>query len=640
MARLFGDIPANDNIDAVDVLYGGSATPGLENATDVEGAIDELHSQLEVLHNDSHGGVSELLRAWYAALADSDGDNARVVYIGDSITETEGYWLTHFKELISQAVEPVGHSPSLWTNIQDVLTAWDVVGGTLDTTRGMSGWSRSHAAATSEESSTTEYCDAIDVYYTKQASGGSNLLIYLDGVLQTTINTTDVSATPTTESGQVWSSGSLTYGSHTIRVVASGTGTAIVDGAMFHRRSLTEGVQHFNAGHNGWTTTSFYNHEGLLDTVTNIDPHLVVVFLGTNDYAGGLELFSTNYNTLLDSLASAAPNANFLLVCPYASLNRTDTGWSTFRDVIHSEAETRGYEFLDLFLAMGDVGSNYDIHGYAADGVHPTTTGARVIAAAVFEKLFFAGAHGTPILHDGSRSLYGILTGHDSLGRTKWSIGSFFLTASVKLYEDHDDSQPNAALYGGGALGDPTLAFGPGGSSPVDTALSRAGVSLFDANTARFQNAADPVNAQDLVTKSYVEGPEPIDNLNTGSSLSAQDSYLAVLTYGATPSIEKFTVGDLHLRDVSAETSTSVVLTDSNYCVLVDSTAGDVTVTLPVSVAGLEFVIKKTDSTTNLVIVEGAGATPETIDGSSTAELTIQYESITVIGDGSGWHII
>ena len=644
MARLFGDIPANDNIDAVDVLYGGSATPGLENATDVEGAIDELHSQLEVLHNDSHGGISELLRAWNAAVANSDGEPAKIVYVGDSITETEAWWLEHFKELISSASEPIGHEASRWLNIQDVLTAWDTVGGTLDTDYGLSGWARSHAASTGEESSHSEYCDAIDVYYTKQASGGSDLLIYLDGVLQTTIDTTDNAATPVTESGQVWSSGSLSHGSHTIRVVASGSGTAIVDGAMFHRGgSAGQGIQHFNAAHNGWTTTSFHDHEGLLDSVTSIDPHLVVVFLGTNDY-GDLELFSTNYDTLLDSLASAAPNADFLLICPYASLNRTDTGWSTYRDVIHDEAETRGYEFLDLFLAMGDVGSNYDIHGFSIDGVHPTSVGARVIAAAVYDKLMIHGAHGVPILHDGSRSFYGDINGHDSVGRAKWTLGSFFLSPFLSLYMENDDLYPSLYLGGGNTAGSllPTLAMGAGDSDNVDIVLQRSGVSLLDVNSTRFENAADPVSAQDLATKAYVDAygfnEESIDDLNIGSSLSS-DSYLAVLTYGATPTLEKFTVGDLHLRDVSAETSTSVELTDSNYCVLVDSTAGDVTVTLPVSVSGLEFVIKKMVAA-NQVIVEGDGATPATIDGASNATLSGQYDSITLIGDGADWHII
>jgi hypothetical protein len=38
------------------------------------------------------------------------------------------------------------------------------------------------------------------------------------------------------------------------------------------------------------------------------------------------------------------------------------------------------------------------------------------------------------------------------------------------------------------------------------------------------------------------------------------------------------------------------------------------------------------------VIIDGAGA--ETIDGGLTATLTTQFESLTIISDGSNWHIL
>jgi hypothetical protein len=88
-------------------------------------------------------------------------------------------------------------------------------------------------------------------------------------------------------------------------------------------------------------------------------------------------------------------------------------------------------------------------------------------------------------------------------------------------------------------------------------------------------------------------------------------------------------------------TTTSDTLDETHHVVLVDDdTAGStVTITLPAAsgLEGREYNIKKLGSTAN-VIVDGNGA--ETIDGATTATLTTQYESITVVCDGTSWWII
>lgn len=80
---------------------------------------------------------------------------------------------------------------------------------------------------------------------------------------------------------------------------------------------------------------------------------------------------------------------------------------------------------------------------------------------------------------------------------------------------------------------------------------------------------------------------------------------------------------------------------DSNATVyLVDASSAAVTVTLPASsgVTNRVYYVKKTDSSSNLVTVDGNSA--ETIDGSTTTDLTAQYESIVIVCDGSNWFIL
>ena len=79
-------------------------------------------------------------------------------------------------------------------------------------------------------------------------------------------------------------------------------------------------------------------------------------------------------------------------------------------------------------------------------------------------------------------------------------------------------------------------------------------------------------------------------------------------------------------------------ITTSNDLVFADSTAGQITVTLPsaISNGGVNFTIKKTDSSSNSVIISGS----ETIDGQASVSLFYQNESLTVTSNNSVWFII
>jgi len=73
--------------------------------------------------------------------------------------------------------------------------------------------------------------------------------------------------------------------------------------------------------------------------------------------------------------------------------------------------------------------------------------------------------------------------------------------------------------------------------------------------------------------------------------------------------------------------------------VLVNTTSGSVTVTLPAAAdcKGRVYQFKKTVAA-NTVTLDPAGT--ETIDGAATLAWTTQYQSYTLCSDGSGWHII
>jgi len=85
-------------------------------------------------------------------------------------------------------------------------------------------------------------------------------------------------------------------------------------------------------------------------------------------------------------------------------------------------------------------------------------------------------------------------------------------------------------------------------------------------------------------------------------------------------------------------TNSSVVNTDCT--VRTDCSSAAVTLQLPTaaSASGLVFNLKKIDSSSNDMIIQANGA--ETIDGSNSASVGIQYQTISIQSNGASWDII
>ena len=90
----------------------------------------------------------------------------------------------------------------------------------------------------------------------------------------------------------------------------------------------------------------------------------------------------------------------------------------------------------------------------------------------------------------------------------------------------------------------------------------------------------------------------------------------------------------------TASKTTDYTLTASDTVILGNASGGDVVITLPLATiaSGYRFCIKKTDSSANTVSITCSGG--NTIDGSTSAVISVQYLSITIVSDGSNWFII
>lgn len=90
----------------------------------------------------------------------------------------------------------------------------------------------------------------------------------------------------------------------------------------------------------------------------------------------------------------------------------------------------------------------------------------------------------------------------------------------------------------------------------------------------------------------------------------------------------------------STTTVTTTYTASTFNVILANATSGAFTVTLPsaASSANLAYIIKKIDSTANVVTIMGNGA--DTIDGVNTQPLNTQWQSYIMISNGTSWFLI
>lgn len=109
-----------------------------------------------------------------------------------------------------------------------------------------------------------------------------------------------------------------------------------------------------------------------------------------------------------------------------------------------------------------------------------------------------------------------------------------------------------------------------------------------------------------------------VDAIGGSADLTWDGSILSVTgSFGVSGSV------DLGLVEVS----TNTLLDDTHHTIIVDATAGNVTITLPAttSITGRRYEIKKVDATANVVTIQPDAG--DTIDGAASYNLTAQYQT-------------
>jgi len=110
-------------------------------------------------------------------------------------------------------------------------------------------------------------------------------------------------------------------------------------------------------------------------------------------------------------------------------------------------------------------------------------------------------------------------------------------------------------------------------------------------------------------------------NVTTGATTSAQNGYLT------------------QIRLITFASSPATLTLNPGQTALVDATNGAVSIILPDATATYNiYNIKKTDISTNTVTINTTSS--QKIDDSISVVIQVQYTCVSVVSDGTKWHII
>jgi hypothetical protein len=133
--------------------------------------------------------------------------------------------------------------------------------------------------------------------------------------------------------------------------------------------------------------------------------------------------------------------------------------------------------------------------------------------------------------------------------------------------------------------------------------------------------------------------------LNTGLRIGAGTPYsLTMPSADASGALTSNGSGTLSwsptiVKALSKTAHYTISETESNIFVACNATSGAMTITLRAAsgLTGYVVAVKKTDASANAVTIDGNSS--ETIDGATTKVISKRYDSLSLVCDGSNWHI-
>lgn len=357
------------------------------------------------------------LRPLHIAVANRDNALAKIVVIGDSVSEGtaitgdyRGRYMNRLQELLRGAYPTSGvrggpgYFPAWYGAAQPTAMATlDLtanLGGTstapqvTDSGLGARGVTLKNGAAISWTAEGT----SVGVHYSKdQFSVPFN--VFIDGVqVATNVPTSNPGGLV---GGFIWQSGQLSPGLHTVRVATTDNSGfwSKINGCEFFYGDEAKGIRIYDGAKNGASATFNTETAEVLQSLTTLQPDCVIVQLLTNDAVFGTAAgpYQTALAATLSRIHTAMGSKAYTLVLlsvPQTSNTILDD-WANYIQAMWGAARTSPNAANTVVLDMAEwMGPSVaaDVYNLWADPAHPNIKGHAVIADRLMHALNMNGA--------------------------------------------------------------------------------------------------------------------------------------------------------------------------------------------------------------------------------------------------------
>ncbi len=138
------------------------------------------------------------------------------------------------------------------------------------------------------------------------------------------------------------------------------------DGALFGVRLLNgkRGVVVDCIGNNGATYRSYLNIDNFARQISDLEPQLVIISLGTNEAYGSFGNLTSNIDQMLNDIRRVCPGVKFLLTTPMETQKRSSRGYhiqstiAEVRDLILAYGKSHHVAVWDFYQVAGGAGAS------------------------------------------------------------------------------------------------------------------------------------------------------------------------------------------------------------------------------------------------------------------------------------------
>lgn len=350
--------------------------------------------------------VARALRTFHAALDDVD-DEPLDIFVGPSDSLADGAratsiqrrWISVLRDDLRAVHQPAGVpggfgylDPYNWGVFPDNPISYEKGAGVFD--QGFGRQSLALFDATQSITLEDRFTD-VDIFYSGQSGVAGAFTYSVDGAPAKRVST---GGKPKTRGGYVERISGLGAGRHTVvmRGAGGGQGTpAIVEGVMLYSGDRQHGVRVWEAGASARRALDYVAPtDAWATSLAEVHPDLVVVPIGSNDYALGVSAAETEgrIREIIATIRSHVDTDPSIVLMPYYDrpTGGTET-WAAYEQMYARIASTDpDIAVFDLEPLFGPYRGDRRNGLMAADLIHPSDEGYALIARKFTE--FLTGA--------------------------------------------------------------------------------------------------------------------------------------------------------------------------------------------------------------------------------------------------------